>query len=90
MLNVLYYPDFLISLQSHASLECSAIWASSHMHTYDRINLAECSLATRVRLYQPALSLLKLSTYGMIWNRTPMYALIREQYGRDRGGRCEG
>lgn len=26
------------------------------MHTYDRINLAECSLATWVRLYRPALS----------------------------------
>lgn len=84
MLVVLYYPDFFISPQSHASLECSAIWASSHMHTCDRINLAECSLATRVRLYHPALSLLKLSTYGMIWNGKPMCALIRGQYGRER------
>lgn len=54
MLNILYYPHFLISLQSHASPECSALWASGQMHTYDRINLAECSLATRVRLFHPA------------------------------------
>lgn len=54
MLNVPYRPRFLISPLDHASLECGAVWASSHMRTYDRINLAECSLATRVRLYRPA------------------------------------
>lgn len=81
MLNILHYPDFLISLQSRASLACSPIWAPSHMHTYDRINLAECSLGTRVRLYHQGLLLLELSTYGMIWNCKPMCALIRGQYG---------
>lgn len=86
MLSVLYYLDFLISLQSCASLECSAIWASSHMHTYDRINLADCSLATRVRLYRPALLLFKAQH---LWDDLELQNLCAHWSADNMGGREE-
>jgi len=90
MLELQLYACFLISLWCRAPLKLSTILVSNHMHTYDRIKLDVCSLATRVRLYHPAFLLLQLSTYEMIWNCKPIYALIRRQYGREGGGRCKG
>lgn len=71
----------MISPQSRASVQLYM----GHTHTYDCFNQSERSLATRVRLRHPALSVLKLSTYGMDWNWN-VYALIRGQYGKERGG----
>lgn len=50
---ILHFPAESCLIGAH----CHGLY--SHMHTYDHINLAKCSLATRVRFYHPALSIFK-------------------------------